>query len=50
MGVIEGYRACLLGTPMPWEYILPGILTGVLLVMTGAIYFRRMERVFVDVI
>ena len=50
VGVIEGYRASLLGTPMPWEYIIPGLLTGVFLLVTGAMYFRRMERVFVDVI
>jgi len=50
VGVVEGYRACLLGLPMPWEYILPGVLTGALLMIVGAIYFRRMERVFVDVI
>jgi lipopolysaccharide transport system permease protein len=35
---------------MPWEFILPGFVTGALLVISGAIYFRRMERVFVDVI
>jgi len=50
VGVVEGFRAALLGSPMPWEYILPGVVTGVLLVVVGAIYFRRMERVFVDVI
>ncbi|MEA3410992.1 MAG: ABC transporter permease [Pseudomonadota bacterium] len=50
VGVIEGYRACLLGTEMQWEYILPGVVTGVLLLVSGAMYFRRMERVFVDVI
>ena len=50
VGVVEGFRACLLGLPMPWEYILPSVLTGMLLVILGAIYFRRMERVFVDVI
>jgi len=50
VGVIEGYRACLLGTEMQWEYILPGVVTGVLLLLSGAMYFRRMERVFVDVI
>lgn len=50
VGVIEGYRACLLGGPMPWEFILPGMLMGVLLVLSGAMYFRRMERVVVDVI
>lgn len=50
VGVIEGFRACLLGTPIPWMYIWPGILTTLLLVITAAVYFRRMERVFADVI
>ena len=50
VGVIEGFRACLLGTSMPWQYVLPGIVTGIVLVASGALYFRRMERVFVDVI
>ena len=50
VGIIEGYRACLLGTPMPWNYIWPGIVTAALLLISGAFYFKRMERVFVDVI
>jgi lipopolysaccharide transport system permease protein len=50
VGVIEGYRACLLGTPMPWTYIWPGIISSIVLVLSGALYFKRMERVFVDVI
>ena len=50
VGVVEGFRACLLGTAIPWEFILPGIVTTVLLVASGAMYFRRMERVVVDVI
>lgn len=50
VGVVEGYRACLLGTPMPWESIVPGLVVAVLLVLSGAMYFRRMERVIVDVI
>ena len=50
VGVIEGYRACLLGMPMPWEYILPGALVALCVLLFRAIYFRRMERVFVDVI
>lgn len=50
VGVIEGFRACLLGTPFPWQYVLPGVVTTVLLLVSGAVYFRRMERVFVDVI
>ncbi len=50
VAVIEGYRACLLGTEIPWEFILPGALVSVVLLISGAIYFRKMERVFVDVI
>jgi homopolymeric O-antigen transport system permease protein len=50
VGVIEGFRACLLGLPIPWVFIWPGLLTTVLLLGTGAMYFKRMERVFVDVI
>ncbi len=50
VGVIEGLRASLLGTPMLWQYIVPGIMTTVILLITGALYFRRMESVIVDVI
>jgi len=50
VGVIEGFRACLLGLPMPWPYIWPGLFTTVVLLCSGAMYFKRMERVFVDVI
>jgi lipopolysaccharide transport system permease protein len=50
VGVIEGYRACLLGTPIPWLFIWPGIITAAILLATGALYFKRMEHVFVDVI
>jgi len=50
VGVIEGFRACLLGLPIPWVFIWPGLLTTVILLGTGAMYFKRMERVFVDVI
>lgn len=50
VAVVEGYRACLLGLPMPWEFIIPGSITATLLLVFGAMYFRRMERVFVDVI
>jgi lipopolysaccharide transport system permease protein len=50
VGVIEGIRACLLGTDLPWAYIAPGAVTVVLLLVSGAVYFRRMERVFADVI
>lgn len=50
VGVIEGFRASLLGTDVPWMFILPGMFTSVLLVVGGLLYFHRMEKVFVDVI
>jgi lipopolysaccharide transport system permease protein len=50
VGVIEGFRSCILGTPMQWQYIVPGLLTSIVLVVFGALYFSRMEKVFVDVI
>ncbi|MDR4462340.1 MAG: ABC transporter permease [Nitrospirales bacterium] len=50
VGVIEGFRACLLGTSIPWVYICPGMVTAVILVVSGALYFKRMERIIVDVI
>ena len=50
VGVIEGFRACFLGTPVPWTYIWPGIITAAVLLISGAFYFKRMERIFVDVI
>jgi lipopolysaccharide transport system permease protein len=50
VAVIEGFRACLLGMSMPWPYIWPGTITTVILLISGVLYFKRMERVFVDVI
>ncbi len=50
VGVIEGFRACFLGTPFPWQFIWPGIATTIVVLVSGLFYFKRMERVFVDVI
>jgi lipopolysaccharide transport system permease protein len=50
VAVIEGFRAALLGTPIEWQFIVPGLITSVLIFLSGAVYFRRMEKVFVDVI
>lgn len=49
-GVIEGFRSALLNTtPMPWDLIGLGTLSAVLIAVSGAFYFRRMEGVFADV-
>ncbi len=50
VAVIEGFRASLLGTPIPWTYIWPGVISAVILVISGALCFRRMEGIFADVI
>jgi lipopolysaccharide transport system permease protein len=50
VGTIEGFRACLLGLPMPWAYIWPGMIAAVLVFFGGAFYFKHVEKVFVDVI
>ena len=50
-GVIEGFRAALLGTrPMPWDLIAVGSITALMIAVSGAFYFRRMERIFADVV
>ena len=48
--VVEGFRACLLGIPIPWMFIWPGAVTAGILLISGAFYFKRMEWLFVDVI
>lgn len=49
-GVIEGFRASLLGTvPMPWDLVAMGTLSAVMTLLTGMLYFNRRERVFADV-
>lgn len=49
-GVIEGFRSALIGTtPMPWDLISIGAASALTIAISGAFYFRRMERVFADV-
>jgi lipopolysaccharide transport system permease protein len=48
--VIEGFRSALLGTTtMPWDLILMGTLSAGVTLVSGALYFRRIERIFADV-
>jgi lipopolysaccharide transport system permease protein len=51
VGVVEGFRWALLGTdtaPGPMVAVSTGV-AGIVLV-TGALYFRRMERTFADIV
>jgi lipopolysaccharide transport system permease protein len=51
VGVVEGFRWALLGTdtaPGPMVAVSTGV--AVVLLVTGALYFRRMERTFADIV
>jgi len=49
-GVIEGFRASLLGTTsVPWDLLGSGAIGALLLVTTGLLFFQRTERYFADV-
>ena len=50
VGVTEGFRASLLGLPIPWIYIWPGMIVTIIIFISGALYFKRMEHMVVDVI
>lgn len=51
VGVIEGFRHCLLGSgTMPWALLGMGAVTATLLVATGLEYFRRSDRELADLV
>ena len=50
VAVIEGFRVCLLGGALDWGFIMPGLISGLLILVTGALYFKHTEHIFVDVI
>jgi len=51
VGVVDGFRWALLGTSTPpGQAIVVSTLAALLLLVSGAFYFRRMEKNFADVI
>ena len=49
-GVVEGFRWALLGTgTRPGGVVLASAGVAALLLVSGAFYFRRMEKTFADV-
>jgi lipopolysaccharide transport system permease protein len=51
VGVVEGFRWALLGTQTaPGATILVSAIVAVTLLVTGAFFFRRMEKTFADVV
>jgi lipopolysaccharide transport system permease protein len=49
-GVIEGFRWALLGTSPPSSLILISVVVVIAILVSGAFYFRRMEKIFADVV
>jgi len=49
-GVIEGFRWALLGTEPPSSMIFVSVLMVVVILISGAYYFKRMEKTFADVV
>jgi len=51
VGVVEGFRWTLLGTKnAPGPMVLVSFLASIALLVGGALYFRRLERTFADVV
>jgi lipopolysaccharide transport system permease protein len=49
-GLIEAFRGAILSTPIPWGAFAYSAGLTAILVVTGAFYFRRVERQFADVL
>jgi lipopolysaccharide transport system permease protein len=50
-GVVQGFRWATLGVGQPpSSFLLASIAVSLLLLVTGALYFRRMERTFADIV
>jgi lipopolysaccharide transport system permease protein len=50
-GIVEGLRACLFSThPMPWKLIEISWAVTLVLLIGGALYFRKTERTFADIV
>jgi lipopolysaccharide transport system permease protein len=50
-GVIQAYRACIMGhQPIDWSLLGLSTLIILMILFSGLFYFRRMERVFADVV
>ena len=51
VGPVEGFRWAVLNSDTnPWPMILPSMAVALVLLLTGALYFRRVDRTFADVV
>ena len=49
-GIVEAFRASLFGGPLPWAALVVSAGITAVVLVTGLYYFRRMERLFADVL
>lgn len=49
-GSLDGFRAVLVGRPVAWGVWAESAAVGAAIFVTGAVYFRRTERVFADIV
>ncbi|HEV2762911.1 MAG TPA: ABC transporter permease [Pyrinomonadaceae bacterium] len=49
-GVVEGFRWALLGSPAPGPMVLVSAGAALFILVSGAFYFRRMEKSFADLV
>jgi len=49
-GVVDGFRNSLTAQPIPWGALAYSTIAALVLLVSGAYYFRRMERQFADVL
>jgi lipopolysaccharide transport system permease protein len=48
--LVEGFRACAIGGPIPWAGVLVSLAAAVVVFLVGCLYFRKVEDSFADVI
>ncbi len=50
VGILEGFRAALVGAPVPWPHVAVSAVVSVVLLLVAYYVFRRLEDTFADVI
>jgi len=48
VGVIDGFRCCILGDPLHWNSFISSCIIVLIFLIIGVIYFRKMEKSFAD--
>jgi lipopolysaccharide transport system permease protein len=49
-GIVEGFRSALFGRPFPWDFLAYSAAFAIVVLVYSAYSFRRLERLFADLI